>query len=71
MIKGIYAEDRHLLHPDQWVNVYMLGECDRASYYSSAQVKDLGELDDDEYGLEPVTEYGDVMSVKEARLCSQ
>ena len=71
MIIGIYAEDRHLLHPDQWVNVYVLGECDRASYYCSSQVKDLGDLDDDEYGLEPVNEYGDEMSVEEAKLCCQ
>ena len=70
-IKGIYGDESHLFSLEQWVNVYELSEGDRAIYYASMKVKDLGELKNEDYGLEPVTEHGEVMSVSEAKQCCQ
>ncbi len=66
MIKGIYADEAHKLHPDQWVNVYEIDVCGRAVFYCSCQVKELDLDDPEEYGLEPTDEYGNLMSLKEA-----
>ena len=66
MIKGIYANEVDLLHPEQWVNVYHIDFTGRAIYHSSCQVKDLNLDDPEEYGLEPTDEYGNLMSLKEA-----
>jgi hypothetical protein len=75
MIKGIFAFDRNLFHPEQWVNVYCVDCGERSSYYATMQIKDVDTLVDerpDEYGLEPTDENGDLMSVKEAKLlCCQ
>lgn len=59
MIKGIYADEAYLLHPEQWLNVYEIDVCGKANFYCTCQVKDLeGELNGslDEYGLELIEE---------------
>lgn len=66
MIKGIYADEADKLHPEQWVNVYQIDVCGRATYYDSCQVKELDLDYPEEYGLEPTDEYGNLMSLKEA-----
>ena len=38
MIKGIYADEAHQLHPEQWVNVYHLDFMGRAIYHSTYTV---------------------------------
>jgi hypothetical protein len=71
LIKGIYGDESHLFSPEQWVNVYV-NQCDRAVYYSTTQVKYLKQEPDydlEDFLLEPVTEDGEVMSVKEAMKC--
>jgi hypothetical protein len=65
MIKGIYADEADKLHPEQWVNVYELDMCGRATFYCSCQVKELDLDDPEEYGLEPIDEDGNLMSIKE------
>jgi len=72
MIKGIYGNECHLFSSGQWVNVYV-DQCNRAIYYCTCQVKDLESCDDDydDFLLEPVTEKGDLMNVKEAIKCCQ
>ena len=60
MIGGIYADEAYKLNPDQWVNVYHLDFMGRAIYHSSCQVKDLNLDDEEEYGLEPTDEDGNV-----------
>ena len=81
MIKGIYADEADQLHPDghlkvrratthpcpqQWVNVYEIDVCGRATFYCSCQVKELDLDYPEEYGLEPTDEYGKKMSLFEA-----
>ncbi|NJO85298.1 MAG: hypothetical protein HC818_00035 [Synechococcaceae cyanobacterium RM1_1_27] len=62
VIRGIYAEDAHQLHPDQWVNTYIIDDRGGASYYHTCQVKDLDPLLDEydslEIGLQPIDENG-------------
>jgi len=72
-IKGIYGDEAHLFSPEQWVNVYV-NQCDRAIFYASMQVKHLeseSNYDLEDFLLEPTNEYGEVMSVKEAKQCCQ
>jgi hypothetical protein len=70
-IRGVYGDELHLFSPKQWVNVYV-NQCDRAIYYMSCQVEDLKDDDDlDEFLLEPTNEHGEIMTVAEAKRCSQ
>jgi hypothetical protein len=66
MIKGIYADEADKLHPEQWVNVYQIDVCGRATFYCSCQVKELDLDDPEEYGLEPIDEDGNLISLKKA-----
>ncbi|MFN7391940.1 MAG: hypothetical protein ACK5U6_05595 [Pseudanabaena sp.] len=73
VIKGIYGDEAHLFSLEQWVNVY-INQCDRAIYYSTTQVKYLEHQPDydlEDFLLEPIREDGEVMSVAEAKQCSQ
>lgn len=48
------------------MNVYEIDVCGRATFYCSCQVKELDLDDPEEYGLEPIDEDGNLMSLKEA-----
>jgi hypothetical protein len=65
MINVIYQLRLHKLHPEQWVNVYHIDFMGEAIFHSSCQVKDLNLDDEEEYGLEPIDEDGNLMSVKD------
>lgn len=71
LIKGIYGDESHLFSPKQWVNVYV-NQGDHAIYYMTCQVEDLKDNDDlDEFLLEPTNGDGELMTVAEAKQCSQ
>ena len=72
-IKGIYGDESHLFSPEQWINVYV-NQCDRAIYYETTQVKylkDEANYELDKFLLEPITEHDELMTVAEAKQCSQ
>lgn len=70
-IDGIGAEEAYRFSLQQWVNVWLLNGSD-CEFYGSCQVYELDELledaDIEDFGLEPVDQAGNVMSVKEALL---
>lgn len=73
VIKGIYGDEAHLFSPEQWVNLY-INQCDRAIYYSTTQVKYVAaqpDYDLEDFLLEPTTEDGEIMTIAEAKQCSQ
>ena len=61
MIKGIYADEADRLNPEQWVNVYQIDVCGRATYHSSCQVQELDLDNPEEYGLELIDEDGNLI----------
>jgi len=70
-IRGIYGDEWHLFSSKQWVNVYV-NQSDRAVYWGTMQIEDLKYHDDhEEFLLEPTTEDGELISVAEAKQCSQ